>query len=39
MGLRVLVGAERAVVVEVVEHGGQADAEHLPADVAQQLAP
>src|SRR5450755_1189656 len=30
-------GAKRAIVVEIIEHGGQAHAEHLPADVAQQL--
>ena len=30
-----LCGAKRAVVVEIIEHRGQAHAEHLPADVAQ----
>jgi AcrR family transcriptional regulator len=30
-------GAERAVVIEVVEHGGQAHGHHLPPDMAKDL--
>jgi hypothetical protein len=36
-GLEGAAGAESAVLAEIVEHGGQAYAKHLPADVPEQL--